>query len=185
MPEVTENNTMESLRTRKPIYTVLIAIILATIPCYCLGFIALSLRTSTGRPTPSPTFTAELTLAPTETPHGVGGTSVPRTLEPTPTQWYPPTFTPTPSPTLTPTPTETPSPTPTETATPTETPTLTPTMTATPTATPTPTATSTETPTLTPTMTITPTATPTLTPTPTATLTTTLALIMPPVISIP
>ena len=110
---------MDSLRTRKPIYTILITIILATIPCYCLGFIALSLR-PTARPVLTATPTLMSTPAPTDTPFVVGpGTTTPRPLQPTPTQWFPPTFTPTATPTQTPTPT------------------LTPTLTATPTITPT------------------------------------------------
>ncbi|HNT77162.1 MAG TPA: autotransporter domain-containing protein, partial [Anaerolineae bacterium] len=108
---------MESKQTQKPIYRVLIAVIIATIPCYCLGFVALAMRPSSPSPTARPTLTATTPPKATSTPYLVGpGTSVPlKTLQATPTQWFPPTRTPTPEPTFTgtATPTETPTPTPT------------------------------------------------------------------------
>ncbi|HEY88829.1 MAG TPA: hypothetical protein G4N98_03725, partial [Thermoflexia bacterium] len=89
---------METLHTRKPIYTVLIAIILATIPCYTLGFIALSMHPTSPTPTSTVTPTLISTLAPTATPYVVNPeTGEKGTLEPTPTQWFPPTRTPTPT----------------------------------------------------------------------------------------
>lgn len=143
---------------RRTIYGLLVAIIVATIPCYCLGGWAL---------------TQDFYLAPTLTPPPTA--TVPATWTPLP----PPTETATPTPTETPTllPTETATPTPTETPTslPTQTATLTPTaeITATPTstATPTPTTIATPTGTSTSTPTATPTSTPTATPTSTATAT--------------
>lgn len=155
---------MELLHNRKPIYNILIVIILATIPCYCAGFIALAVYPRPqGAATTSPTPALSLTF--TQTPYlvGPGTPQSDRTLQPTPTQWFPPTFTPTATATQTPTPTDTPTQTPTPTATATWTATPTPTATGTATATPTPTSTWTPTPTFTPMVTETPTVTPTLT----------------------
>ncbi|HUT18184.1 MAG TPA: hypothetical protein VM366_03415 [Anaerolineae bacterium] len=158
---------------QRTIYGLLIAVIVATVPCYCLGGWALS-QDFRLIPTPTATFTPTATytpVPPTATPHPT----------PTPTATLPPTPTQEPSPTITPTPTSTgtatPTATTTETATPTATTTATPTLTGTATATVTPTGTSTETPTATVTPTGTtapPTATPTHTVTPTATPTQTL-----------
>ncbi len=144
--------------TKRP-RLILISIILATLPCYLLGFVALGLAPTSPIPTPIPSATFFLQ---------------PATI--TPTLYAPET--PTSSPTLeiitaTPTFTTTPSPTPFLPATPTQTasPTLTPTETFTPTQTFTPTNTFTNTPTSTPTPS--PTATETLTPTPSSTPTNT------------
>jgi len=123
-------------RTR---YGVLVSIIVATIPCYCIGGWALT-RGLPAAPLPAVVATAtSRPLLPTVTPLPPTPTSVPlvtpiptETLEPTPTQGPTATETPTATPVL---PTETP--TPTETATVLPEPTLTPTGTATPTWTPT------------------------------------------------
>ena len=168
---------------QRTIYGLLIAIILATVPCYCLGGWALS-QDFRLIPTPTATFTPTATytpVPPTATPRP---TSTPTaTLSPTPTQEPSPTITPTPTSTETATPTATitetatPTATITETATPTATTSPTPTLTGTATATVTPTGTSTGTPTATVTPTGTtapPTATPTHTVTPTTTPTQTL-----------
>jgi hypothetical protein len=142
---------------QRTIYGILIAIIAATIPCYCLGGWAL---------------TQDLHLSPAATATqavvtGVTPTPVPATFTPLATV----SATPTAIATLPPTPTQSPFPTATstatETATVTETPTLTPTLTATVGATHT--ITPTETSTATPTATATATATATRTPTATAT----------------
>jgi hypothetical protein len=158
---------------QRTIYGLLIAVILATVPCYCLGGWALS-QDFRLIPTPTVTFTPTATYTP------VPPTATPRPTS-TPTATLPPTPTQEPSPTITPTPTSTgtatPTATTTETATPTATTTPTPTVTGTATATVTPTGTSTETPTATVTPTGTtapPTATPTHTVTPTTTPTQTL-----------
>lgn len=153
---------------QRTIYGLLIAVILATVPCYCLGGWALS-QDFRLIPTPTPTFTPTAThtpVPPTATPTA---TSTPTaTLPPTPTEEPSPTVTHTPTPTETVTPTATatetatatatvPTPTPTETATATLTPTATPTETATATVTPTATATETATPATLPTPTLVPT----------------------------
>ena len=138
---------------RRTGYGVLLAVIVATIPCYCIGVYVLTqglppafLPKAQPTPTPlDPTPTANL---PTPTP--VPDTPVPtETIESTPTQM--PTLTATPTETVTAVPTETETPTstltPTEepSATPTEEPSATPTATETlaPTETPVPTATNT------------------------------------------
>lgn len=176
--------------SRRRIYTILVGIILLTIPCYCVGVFALtrapeggfeavpptlpvvvsSTPTNTAVPTIEP---EELTAVPTTTYRFATFTPGPATatLPATPHQF----LTPTRLPTLTPTPTNTPTATPTETPTLTATPTLTPTLTATATITPTQAATATATPTVTATVETEPTATdtavPTATFTPTATAT--------------
>jgi len=111
---------MEKLRAQKPIYTILIAVIIATIPCYCLGFVALAIRPSPLTPTPIPETTETAVPNASATPYEVGpGTGTPsKTLQPTPTQWFPPTRTPTPTATETPLPSMTPTDTPTPTPTP-------------------------------------------------------------------
>jgi len=156
-------------RRNRAAYSVLIGIILLTIPCYLIGFAALFILQRPGAgTTPTPTATGLPTLAfPTPTLGEVlPGFTPPVVTAPSPTQpVVPPT--PNPPPGIIP-------PTATETATPTATapPTSTATETATPTATPTPTATETATPT--PTETPLPTDTPTpdlSTPTPVPTAT--------------
>ncbi len=156
-------------RRNRVAYSVLIGIILLTIPCYLLGFAALVILQ---RPNQNPLVasTASPAQQATETRPATP------TLADLPTQFVPPTITPTglpsptrglPTPTHTPTPTETPTATPTHTptATPTETPTTTPTL-APPTDTPAPVDTPIPTLTPTPTDTPTPTAEPTSTPMP-------------------
>jgi hypothetical protein len=137
---------------------ILIAITLVTLPCYCVGLIAVR---AAGERTPTPTLTETATVSSTAT------------LTPSPTDTA--TITPTITITETATNTETASPTATETPTPTETETETPTATLTETASPTNTSSPTETntPPATPTSTTTatptppqPTETPTLTETP-------------------
>src|SRR5512146_1833625 len=90
---------------------ILIAIVLATIPCYCLGGIALMLApqpgsvTPTATPTDTPTPTATGTTTPTITssPSPTGTVSPTPTITLTPTvtntPFVPPTFTFTASPT--------------------------------------------------------------------------------------
>lgn len=133
---------------RRTAYGVLISIIVATIPCYCMGGWALVQGFPKPNVPPALVETATPVLEPTPTQQPVP------TVEPTPTQEPTLTleFTPTQSPTATETPTvlptETETPVPTETATVTPEPTETPTWTPVPTETPTPalTATSTSTP---------------------------------------
>lgn len=129
-------------RRRRTGYAVLLTVIVATIPCYCVGGYALT----QGLP---PAFQWMASPTPTR-------------LDPTPTANLP-TFTPMPD-----TPTVTMEPTPTQMPTLTHTPTVLPTETAT--AMPTATMTETPTPTLIATETPTPTLTSTATPTPTKTL---------------
>ncbi|MBE0669856.1 MAG: hypothetical protein IH588_04645 [Anaerolineales bacterium] len=138
----------EAPRTRRRMR--ILAVIIATIPCYCAGFIALSFAPD-ARATPTPTITEtgvtpSATLIFSFTPEIVTGTTTPTfTATPTPTETLTPTLTLTPfqppssTPSSTNTPTSTPSDTPTSTQTPTITPTFTPTQTpsATPTASPT------------------------------------------------
>lgn len=141
------------LETSNPIARrrlILLTIMLATIPCYCVGIIAISLAPdSSATATPSPTFANTAT-------------------QPSPTLFVSPTLE-----IITSTPTETPTITPTATFT--LTPSVTPTITATPTdlqpPTDIPTNTPTSTPSSTPTRTSTPTNTPTATATPTVTIT--------------
>jgi len=131
---------------RRTGYNVLVAVIAATLPCYCIGVYALveglppALRPRV-LATPTPLDPTPTTNLPTNTP-------LPDT--PTPTATATETIEPTPSqmPTLTHTPTAVPTETPTITATVTEEPTETPTETATlePSPTVTETATVTETP---------------------------------------
>ena len=75
-----------------PTHWVLASIILLTLPCYCIGLSMLLLKPEARRPTPTPT------LAPVELPSAtlIRQTAEPtETLLPTPTQWFPPTHTPT------------------------------------------------------------------------------------------
>ncbi len=175
----------EAVNARLRTYKILVGIILLTLPCYCAGILALTWRGpnqgSAATPTLLPTVTSQglpgttpgiLTMLPSFTP---GPPTI--TLPATPTQFAPPSRTPSFTPTVTETPTSTS--TPTITATPTHTPsvtsTLTPTVTSTATLTPIPpTSTATHTA-LPPTPTLTMTAEPP-TPTSTATLTPTVGL---------
>ena len=147
---------LESLDPRRRRrYAILAGVVVATLPCYCAGWIAI-------RRAP------EVSLLPTETPTTV---AIIQTLIPSPTDTITPTITLTPSSTPTsfvpspsPTPTETPTasdtPLPSDTPVPTNTPTHTPLPTATYTSTPI--ATDTPIPTSPPpTITFTPTVTPT------------------------
>ena len=140
-------------KQKRNIYAVLLGIILTTIPCYCIGLIALATAPRSQLPTPtriaipstSPTppttvqFTPEPGNQPTDARNQLTSTPT-ETLEPTPTQSFPtaqPTNTaipPTDTPTSTPTVTQTPTETPTGTLTPTNTPTASPTIDATATA---------------------------------------------------
>lgn len=172
-----------SLSSRqRTIYGLLLAVIVATVPCYALGFWALTLdffpvvasTVTPGSALATPTWMSTWTPTATATDTAV-----------------PPTATPTETPTATPTETPTEMPTETATATPTETLTMTPTGTATVTATATgtsaPTATVTASatatavpPTATATGTATATTTATATPTTTATATLTATATVPP-----
>ncbi len=136
---------------RRMAYSVLVAIIAATVPCYCIGGLAL-VQGLPRQPVPA--------IVPTSTTLPLSPTSMP--LPPTPTAA--PSATPTPTTALEATPTQQSTATYTPTAMPTETHTPTPTETETMTLEPssTPTATSTATPTVT--LTHTPEATATNTP---------------------
>ena len=119
-------------------YNILISIIALTVPCYCLGLMALALAPGirAGRDLSTPT------LSPPNTPL-IAAITLPAdaTLQLTPTEWQPHTVTPTPtsSPTRTGTPTASPTvPRPTETPAPSPSPTLMPTNTTAPTVTPPP-----------------------------------------------
>ena len=141
-------------KRQRTTYGLLVALLLLTIPCYCLGFVVLgnapplpwltpTVRATVSLPTPtSPVPTAMATLSPAVLPT--------ETLEPTPTQFFP-TVVPAPTPTEAPIATLTLTPVPaTATLTPTPSTTVTPTAppeTDTPTATNTPIATDTGTPT--------------------------------------
>lgn len=107
-------------RRRRKIRQILGIIILATLPCYCLGFFALSagrtIRVGTHTPTPSITVTSSVTPTATRT-RFVFPTATPSLLPSqtwTPTETFtpfiPPTMTPTriPPPTVEPTATITP-----------------------------------------------------------------------------
>ncbi|MDX1377431.1 MAG: hypothetical protein R3307_01180 [Anaerolineales bacterium] len=134
---------------------ILLSIILATIPCYCLGVLAVMLAPDTS-PTasPSPTFASTATDAfppPTSTLSIVTGTMTDTpTITASPTDTQTPTYTPsvTSTETVLASPTDTPSVTPSFTPSHTFTPSFTPTRTSTPSRTPSPTNT--------PTVTITP-----------------------------
>src|SRR5512139_559998 len=134
---------------KRTVYGVLIAIILLTLPCYCLGFAALAARPGAPGSLVLPTGIASTVAVEPSATRLPGGT-----LGPTPTNWVPPTLTPTPPATRTSTPVSTPTPAPT-TLTPAAPPSATPTV-----AVATSTATATRVP---PTATRTPSATPTAT----------------------
>lgn len=126
------NSPDRRIRTR----TILALVILATLPCYCIGLIMLRSANNAAQITPTATFTISPSATqPLEIP--VATTAVPPTavLTETPTPTWTPSITPTPFrfPTLTP------SYTPTFTLTPTVTPTFTFTASAVPSDTPTPT----------------------------------------------
>src|SRR5512136_517277 len=107
---------------KRTVYGVLIAIILLTLPCYCLGFAALAARPGAQGTLVLPTgitSTAAVEPSATRLPGG--------TLGPTPTNWVPPTLTPTPPATRTSAPAATPTPAPT-TLTPTSLPSASPTV---------------------------------------------------------
>lgn len=144
----------------------LLLIIIATLPCYCIGFVALRLA-----PNPDQRATPTLLQLITRTPTPGGPTAV-VTFGPIPTQGTQITV----LPSLTLTASWTPSATPSPTVTTSPTPTITPTSTLTPTVTRTLTPPPSLTPTFTPTQTEVPTATetrrPPSTPTDTATPTT-------------
>jgi hypothetical protein len=131
---------------RNRLRKVLVVVILATIPCYCTGLVAVllapgNLIRSPGTPTPSYTWTPLVTLTPT-----INFTSLPfvtitsgptSTTTSTGTATSTPTITPTPSITATPSPSNTPFMPPTFTKTPYYTATFTRTPTSTVTFTPT------------------------------------------------
>lgn len=122
---------------RARIRSILTIIILATLPCYCLGLVLLQIgprgNDADATDTPTATLTGEAspssTLEPSDTPiifPTATETATPTitwTPSVTPTLFEPPTRTPSPSPTASPTETETPEP---ATATPTRTPTSVP-----------------------------------------------------------
>src|SRR5215216_2664302 len=93
---------------RRRTYTILTGIILLTLPCYCAGFIALSIgpgaagsdSTATNLPTLTGQPSATATILPTAT--ATLGPPI-ETLTPPPSQFVPPSRTPTNSPTPTPT----------------------------------------------------------------------------------
>src|SRR5215510_3613998 len=84
---------------------ILISIILATIPCYCLGFVAWSLSPNPSRLTQTPTITGTPTITPTGTVATPTTSGTPLIITSTVTN----TLTLTPTPTLTSTLTFTPS----------------------------------------------------------------------------
>ena len=135
-------NLLIMLETSNPLARrrlTLFIIILATIPCYCIGLVAISLAPDNSpTATPSPTFAATATVPSL-------------TFSPDPSIF---TQTPSNTPTVTPTPTDT------------NTPTYTPSVTATETVFVPPTDTATNTMTFTPSPTWTPSSTPSRTPTP-------------------
>jgi hypothetical protein len=151
----------EAVNARLRTYKILVGIILLTLPCYCAGFLALTWRLPNNDLSPTPTLLATVTspVLPavttgilTQLPSFTAGPPT-TTLQASPTQFAPPSRTPSYTPTLT----ETPSATSTST------------ITTTPSSTPTVTSTSSPAATLTPTATLVP---PSLTPPPpTATFT--------------
>jgi hypothetical protein len=138
---------------RRTGYNVLVAVIVATLPCYCIGVYALveglpPVLRPRALATPTPIDPTPTTHLPTNTPlpdTPTATVTATETVEPTPTQMPTLTLTPTALPTETATEAPTETPTPTATESPTETVTPTATETATITATPEPTATSTRT----------------------------------------
>jgi len=144
---------------------ILISIILGTLPCYCLGWVAVMIKPGPVTPAAIASTTAIFSLTP-------AFPSATLSLTPTIMTGTPsPTWTASATDYITPTSTFTPFMPPTYTFTPSLTPTYTPTATATLTPTYTPTFTLTPTFTTSPTSTPTPTATPTYTAFPTATAT--------------
>lgn len=103
----------ERLQRQHRLYALLGGVILATLPCYCLGVILLELRlgpSATATPFFQPTTTPSPTAPPTATPTSIRpptATSAPQTPYLTPTNTFTPS--PVPSPTFTPRPTATPS----------------------------------------------------------------------------
>ncbi len=150
------------LSSRRTVYSVLIGIILLTIPCYVIGIAAL-LIAQPGQPGATPATLPAFATA-------VLQTFTPSPTRPallnTPTQFVPPSLTPSLTPTSSPSPPPTAAPPPTATATATDTPTPTPTETLPPTVTDTPTPPPTDTPTAIPEPTQAPVETPAETPTP-------------------
>jgi hypothetical protein len=151
----------EALGARLRTYKILIGIILLTLPCYCAGFLALTWRLPNNDLTPTPTLLPTVTspALPSVTagiltllPPFTAGPPT-RTLEPSPTQFAPPSRTPSYTPTTTDTPTST----------------ATTTITLTPSSTPTVTSTSAPTITHTPTPTVVPASQTSVPPTPTGT----------------
>ncbi len=143
-----ERVTEASVRRQRTIQTSLLLIILATLPCYCVGFVLLGVAPQRAPTTPTPPGSQVATSTtsaanPTDTLFPTIATITPiviKTLTPTPiivktATPIPPTNTPIP-PTATHTsvpPTATKSPTPTNTTAPSDTPTSTSTNTLTPT----------------------------------------------------
>lgn len=126
------SNVARRARTR----SILIFIILATIPCYCLGFVLLQVGTNARERPATATPTVTGTIQPSDTPAAASPSPIifpSATISLTPTV----TWTPSMTPTLFQPPTRTPSLTPTETMVPTATDTLVPTATWTDTPTPT------------------------------------------------
>jgi len=119
LPTMTETSEVRARRR-----LVLIAITLATIPCYCIGFVALALVPSVSQltPTVTETYTPGLTATGTLALPTISGTPI----------IFTETITNTPTPTATSTSTPTLTPTFTATNTFTQTPTLTPSITLTP-----------------------------------------------------
>jgi hypothetical protein len=133
--QTNSTQSTQASRRRSPAYSVLIGVILLTIPCYLIGFAALFIlqRTPVVNPSPTaaPSATVVQTMAPTATLGDLPTQFVPATAQPTVLQLTStaptstPTFTftplgPTTTPTLiptlfvaTPTPTPSPSPAPT------------------------------------------------------------------------
>jgi len=111
-----------STQRPRPLYLVLVAIVLATLPCYCAGLIAIRRAPGEATPTPvvTPTLTASVSPAlPSETP--IPGPTLTPSITQTLLVFTPSTATP--SPTQTPVPTDTPMPTSTDTLIPSDTPT--------------------------------------------------------------
>lgn len=177
-----EDELSQDMNSRRNTYTILIGIILLTVPCYCIGIVAYlrapgqqptlpppvitptSLATVEGIEatfTPSPTSTVEATSTPSPSP-SASATGLPSvTPSQTPTQEPSATASATATDTITPSPTAsaTATNTATVTATASATPSLTPSLTPSQTSTSTPTDTATATPSVSPTASVTPSAT--------------------------
>lgn len=144
---------VESVRSRRRL--ILIAVTLATLPCYCLGWIAVQLAPDPNAITSTPTITpitasATGTLGIFTPTNSLTAIILTETASLTPTETATPTITDTPFQPATATSTFTQTATDTATFTPTFTPSVTPTFTSTPTPTSTPTITNTPTATFTP-----------------------------------